>query len=135
MIPFRVQFQPGLPLYEQVVYAAKKAILAGQLRPGELFPSVRAMSTALKINPNTAHKVVTQLINEGLIEVRSGTGTVVAERAASTAAERSNLLKKELEQLVVEAKKLGLGLDAVMESLQQHWRRLNAPENASRSKS
>ena len=97
------------------------------MRPGDPFPSVRALSKELKINPNTAHKVVTQLVNEGLIEVRSGTGTVVAERAVSTAAERSNLLKKELEQLVVEAKKLGLGLDAVMQSLEQHWRRLTLP--------
>jgi len=125
MIPFRLSFEPGISLYEQVVYAAKKAMVSGQMRPGDPFPSVRALSKELKINPNTAHKVVTQLVNEGLIEVRSGTGTVVAERAASTAAERSNLLKKELEQLVVEAKKLGLGLEAVKDSLDQHWTRLN----------
>jgi GntR family transcriptional regulator len=103
-------------------------MVSGQMRPGDPFPSVRALSKEFKINPNTAHKVVTQLINEGLIEVRAGTGTVVAEPAVSTAAERSNLLKKELEQLVVEAKRLGLGLDAVVASLEQHWRRLNSPE-------
>src|SRR5579862_1908931 len=134
MIPFRLSFEPGVSLYEQVVYAAKKAMVSGQMRPGDPFPSVRALSKELKINPNTAHKVVTQLVNEGLIEVRPGTGTVVAGRASSTAAERSNLLKKELEQLVVEAKKLGLGLDTVMASLEQHWRRLNATDNVSRSK-
>ncbi len=133
MIPFRLSFEPGASLYEQVVYAAKKAMVAGQMRPGEPFPSVRALSKELKINPNTAHKVVTQLVNEGLLEVRPGTGTVVAERAASTAAERSNLLKKELEQLVVEAKKLGLGLDAVLNAVEQHWQRLNTPEEATRS--
>src|SRR5436190_23068233 len=105
MIPFRVTFQPGTSIYEQVVYAAKKALVSGQIRAGEPFPSVRALSTALKINPNTAHKVVTQLIFEGLIEVQPGLGTVVAERSPSTAAERSNLLQTEVEQLVVEAKK------------------------------
>src|SRR5215470_14202878 len=102
MIPFRVAFEPGLSIYEQVVYAAKKALIAGQMRPGEPFPSVRVLSKALKINPNTAHKVVIQLVSEGLIEVKPGLGTVVAERPVSTATERSNLLKKELEQLVVE---------------------------------
>jgi GntR family transcriptional regulator len=135
MIPFRLSFEPGVSLYEQVVYAAKKAMVSGQMRPGDPFPSVRALSKELKINPNTAHKVVIQLVNEGLIEVRAGTGTVVSERASSTAAERSNLLKKELEQLVVEAKKLGLDLDEVMQSLEQHWRRLNVPEKILRSKS
>jgi DNA-binding transcriptional MocR family regulator len=56
MIPFRVHFRPGISLYEQVVYAAKKAVVSGQLRAGDPFPSVRTLSKELKINPNTAHK-------------------------------------------------------------------------------
>jgi GntR family transcriptional regulator len=133
MIPFRLSFEPGISLYEQVVYAAKKAMVAGQMRPGDAFPSVRALSKELKINPNTAHKVVTQLVNEGLIEVRPGTGTVVAEPTGSTAAERSNLLKRELEQLVVEAKKLGLSLDTVLDAVGKHWQRLGCAAGEIRS--
>lgn len=129
MIPFRVSFEPGIAVYEQVVYAAKKAIVSGQMRPGDPFPSVRALSTALKINPNTAHKVIGNLIAEGVLEVRPGIGTVVAERLRSSAAKRSNLLKKELEQLVVEAKKLGLDLEEVRAALAQHWRRLDGENN------
>src|SRR5271155_1898314 len=98
VIPFRLSFEPGISLYEQVVYAAKKAVISGQMRPGDPFPSVRALSKALKINPNTAHKVVAQLVVEGLIEVHPGIGTLVAGRMTATAAERGNLLKKELEQ-------------------------------------
>ena len=124
VIPFRLTFEPGISLYEQVVYAAKKAVVSGQMRPGDPFPSVRALSKALKINPNTAHKVITHLVAEGLIEVRSGLGTVVSERTGSTAAERANLLKNELEQLVVEAKKIGLELDDVSNALRNHWKRL-----------
>lgn len=125
MIPFGLSFEPGISLYEQVVYAAKKAIVSGQLKPGDAFPSVRALSTALKINPNTAHKVIGHLVAQGVLEVRSGIGTVVAERMGSSAAERSNLLEKELEQLVVEAKKLGLDLEQVTAALTQHWQRLD----------
>ena len=123
MIPFSLVFEPGVALYEQVVYAAKKAVISGQMQPGDAFPSVRELSKALKINPNTAHKVIMQLVSEGLIEVHPGRGTLVAERGPCTAAERGKLLKTELEQLVVEAKKLGLGLDEVHEALDQHWRR------------
>ena len=125
MIPFRVTFRPGASLYEQVVYAAKKALVSRQLRPGDAFPSVRALSAELRINPNTAHKVVTQLLNEGLLEVRAGTGTVVAEPPASSAAERSHLLANEVEQLVVEAKKLGMSIEDVIASLRDHWDRLD----------
>jgi GntR family transcriptional regulator len=128
MIPFRLSFEPGVSLYEQVVYAAKKAIIAGQMRPGDPFPSVRALSKELKINPNTAHKVVAQLVTEGMLSVHPGMGTVVASPGVSTAAERSNLLKKEVEQLVVEAKKLGLTLDEVTNAVGKHWSRLDAPD-------
>ena len=125
MIPFRVAFQPGVSLYEQVVYAAKKAVVSGQMRAGDAFPSVRELSKSLKINPNTAHKVVTQLVAEGVLEVHSGIGTVVARRAGSTAADRGNLLDTELEQLIVEAKRFGLALDDVTSAVAQHWKRLN----------
>jgi len=125
VIPFHLSFEPGISLYEQVVYAAKKAIVSGQMRPGDQFPSVRTLSKALKINPNTAHKVVTHLVAEGVLEVRPGIGTVVAERGSSTAAERGNLLKNELEQVVVEAKKIGLELDDLKDALTNHWKRLD----------
>jgi len=128
VIPFRVDFRPGASLYEQVVYAAKKALVSGQLRPGDPFPSVRTLSAELKINPNTAHKVITHLLNEGLLEVMPGTGTVVAQLPASTAAERSSLLQNEVEQLVVEAKKLGMSLSQVTAALAKHWERLDAQD-------
>lgn len=134
MIPFRVDFRPGASLYEQVIYAAKKALISGQLRRGDPFPSVRALSAELKINPNTAHKVITHLLYEGLLEVLPGTGTVVARPPVSTAAERSHLLDHELEQLVVEAKKLGMNLAQVTNALSAHWERLEAPDDLSAPK-
>ena len=128
MIPFRLSIEPGVSIYEQVVYAAKKAVVSGQMRPGDPFPSVRTLSRELKINPNTAHKVISQLVVEGLIEVRPGLGTVVAELPSATAAARASLLKKEVEQLVVEAKKLGLELEEVTAAVARHWRRLETAE-------
>jgi len=124
VIPFRVDFRSGASLYEQVVYAAKKAIVARQIRPGDVFPSVRALSKELKINPNTAHKVITHLITAGLLETRPGIGTIVASLPEATNAARSQLLGHEVEQIVVEAKKLGVGLEDVLSSISEHWRRL-----------
>lgn len=125
MLPFSFTLEPGIPVYEQIVYAAKKAVISGQLSPGDPFPSVRDISKALKINPNTAHKVVAQLVNEGLIEVHPGRGSFVSARVSSSSADRRHLLKNELEQLVVEAKKLGLSLEEVTRAVGQHWSRLD----------
>ena len=131
MIPFRVKFRRGIPLYEQIVYAAKKAVVAGQLRPGDPFPSVRVLSKELKINPNTAHKVIAQLAAEGLLETRPGFGTVVATLAEPSATERTQLLGHEIEELVVEAKKLGIELEDMVASLSTQWKRLTARANDS----
>jgi len=132
MIPFKVSLQPGASIYEQVVYAAKKALISGKMSGGEPFPSVRALSKALKINPNTAHKVIAALISDGLLEVHPGLGTVVAARLPSSADERARLLKNEVEQLVVEAKRLGLSLDEITEAIAAHWNRLEGTIRSSR---
>lgn len=125
MIPFRVNFRPGLPLYEQVVYAATKAMISGQMRPGDRFPSVRALSKELKINPNTAHKVVAQLLSAGLLEATAGVGTVVVALPEAAPAEKTELLGGEIEALVVEAKRLGIELEDLFASLSEHWKRLS----------
>lgn len=126
VIPFRLVFQPGVPLYEQVVYAVKKAVAGGRLRPGDTFPSVRALSRELKINPNTAHKVVGALVEQGLLEVRPGIGTVVAAPPAATAAERRQLLREHVEALVVEAVQMGIPVEELVAAVEQQWRRLEA---------
>lgn len=132
MIPFRVDFRPGLSIYEQIVYAAKKAIISGQIRRGDPFPSVRALSKELKINPNTAHKVVTALAAAGLLEAQPGIGTVVAALPEARRSERTDLLGREIEELVVEAKKLGIEVDEVLTSVSTHWKRLTVKPESDR---
>ncbi len=110
MTPFRFELRPGEPIFDQVVYAAKKAFISGEFQPGQAFPSVRALAADLKIHPNTAHKVVQHLIQEGFLEARPGIGTVVADFPSARAADRKRLLNQEVEQLVVEAKRVGLDL-------------------------
>ncbi len=131
MIPFHVQFQPGGKLYEQVVYAATKAMMSGRLRHGDYFPSVRTLSKELKINPNTAHKVIATLVASGLLEIRPGIGAVVAPRSEVSRKEKARLLEQEIEALVVEAKRLGIEMDEVVESLADHWRRLSPKDRDS----
>ena len=130
MIPFRVQLRPGVSLFEQIVYAATRAMVAGQLRPGDAFPSVRALSKELKINPNTAAKIVAHLVSAGLLEMRPGIGTVVATLPDSTAKERTQLLSEQIEELVVEAKRLGIELDEMQTALTAHWNKLGGVPRA-----
>jgi GntR family transcriptional regulator len=124
MLPFDVVLRSGESPYRQVVYAATRAVLSGELAEGAPFPSVRELSQALKINPNTAHRVVSELVREGLLEVLPGVGTVVALGRRASAEERERLLSEKVEQLVVEAKRLGLEREAVVEAVAARWSEL-----------
>ena len=122
---FTLTLESGASICDQAVYAVKRALVSGQIQPGEPFPSVRSLSTSLKINPNTAHKVVARLTAEGLLEVKPGIGTIVATTVPENSSGRNNLLKHDLERLVVEAKRAGLKLEDLTAALSYHWTRLS----------
>jgi GntR family transcriptional regulator len=119
--PLTITLQPGQSIFDQVVFAAIKAFVSGQLRPGERFPSYRALAADLKIHPNTALKVVQHLINERWLESRPGVGTVVAERPAPRQGDRQKVLGEQVDQLIVEAKRVGIGLDEMQRTLGARW--------------
>ena len=128
MLPFRVELRSGESLHRQVLYAVKKAFASGRLLPGDRFPSVRSLAQELRINPNTAHRIIANLIEEGLLEVVPGVGTRVAKVVAADSEQRSELLGREVERLVVEAKSLSLELGDVIEAVRRHWDGLRKEE-------
>jgi GntR family transcriptional regulator len=128
----RFKLRPGQSIFDQVVYASKKAFISGELAPGQPFPSVRALAADLKIHPNTAHKVVQHLIQERWLEVRPGVGTVVAASPPARAGDKRRVLDLEVEQLVVEAIRVGLKEEDLLEAVQMQWARLQRMEVVSR---
>lgn len=121
MIPFQIELKAGVPIYEQVVYAVKKAIAFGRLAPGDRLPSVRNLSQELKINPNTAQKAMTHLIQEKIVEVRPGIGCTVASILPAPPEQRAAILREKVEQLVVEAKRLGLNERELTQATHKCW--------------
>jgi len=67
-----------------------------------------------------------------LLRVSPGVGTVVAELPAARAEDRRRLLRQEVEQLVVEAKRVGLDLGEVVEAIEDQWARLERPAEVCR---
>ena len=133
MLPFSLALRSGAPVVDQVVYAVTRAGVSGQLRAGDRFPSVRALSQELKVNPNTAQRIVALLVEAGLLAVEPGIGTVVTARetargAAQAAARRTHLAALDdrlVEPLVVEARRLGLSLTDVIDMVRDRWKRLH----------
>src|SRR5512139_4213815 len=121
MLPFVVQFKSGKPVYEQVLLAVKRALTTGQLKPGDRFPSVRVLSQELRINPNTAHKIIGTLVDDGLLSVQPGVGTVVSRTKPASAQQKQELLGSDIERLVLDARLLSLDLDELTLVVQKTW--------------
>jgi GntR family transcriptional regulator len=121
MTPFKIRFVAGQSIFDQVCFSAIKSILAGELKAGEAFPSVRTLAVDLKIHPNTAHKVVQHLIQERWLMAQPGVGTVVAQPPKARAGDRKRLLEDEVEKLVVEAMRVGASLGEVQQAVEQTW--------------
>jgi GntR family transcriptional regulator len=132
MTLFRLSLHPGESIFDQLVFAAKKAFISGELLPGQSFPSVRSLAAEFKIHPNTAHRVVQHLIQERWLEARPGIGTVVAEMPEPRRGDRQRLLQREVEQLVVEAKRLELDIDDVIQAIEDQWAKLEKLQEVSR---
>jgi GntR family transcriptional regulator len=134
MLPFLVQIKMGEPASAQVVYAATRAIIAGEMVAGQAFPSVRELSQALKINPNTAHKIVAELVREGLLEVKPGVGTVVASVRADVTDAQMQSVQELIESLIVEARRAGMGKMDLLALVTDQWKTLFGPSSPRRIK-
>jgi len=121
-LPFSIVIRPGRPLHDQVVFAVTKGVVTGQLAPGDAFPSVRALSQELGINPNTAQKIVSTLIERGLLEPRPGIGTVVAAWRPQANPARRAMLASQVDRLIVEARQAGMTLADVLEAIRRAWK-------------
>jgi GntR family transcriptional regulator/MocR family aminotransferase len=69
------------PLHRQVYDGLRKAILDGMLRPGQRVPSTRALAAELEISRLPVLTAYEQLLHEGYVEGRSGSGTFVSAAA------------------------------------------------------
>lgn len=66
------------PIYEQVYSQIRSAILSGELREGDLLPSIRSLAKDLRISVITTKRAYEELEQAGFIETVAGKGCFVA---------------------------------------------------------
>ncbi|WP_052572902.1 GntR family transcriptional regulator [Haloferula sp. BvORR071] len=119
MLPFRFHLLDGVPVSDQLVKAVQRAVLTGEMGPGERFPSVRVIAQELKISPTTAHKAVLELRDAGFLATRPGAGMVVVKPSGATRDQLLAQLAPACRDLIRQASLLGLGQDETLEALRR----------------
>src|SRR5258707_8199489 len=65
------------PIYRQLRGRIVAMILEGLLKEGDAIPSVRTVATDYRLNPLTVLRAYQELVDENLVEMRSGRGMCV----------------------------------------------------------
>jgi len=81
------------PLFRQLYGELRQAILGGRLVPGVRMPASRAFADELRVSRNTVLGAYEQLLSEGYLEMRPGSGTYVAADLPDLAPERPTVLQ------------------------------------------
>lgn len=112
--------QAAEPIYRQIIEQLRRLISAGQLRPGDLLPSVREVASVHAINPMTVSRAYSQLEAEGVLERLRGKGMAVAAGSArrDSLGTRMQLAEPLLQQLARHCHELELPSDRVLARLQ-----------------
>lgn len=86
----------GDPLFRQIYAGFRGAILNGQLRAGERLPSTRDLSEQLHVSRTVVVMAFDQLLAEGYVESRAGSGTYVSEVGTTHRKEKPSLARLHL---------------------------------------
>src|SRR5580698_6254230 len=76
--PIALDFSRRISMYRQLYEWFRRAILAGQLRPGQRVPSTRNLAAELKVSRIPVASAYEQLHAEGYFETFVGAGTCVS---------------------------------------------------------
>lgn len=107
------------PIYVQIMDEIKRAVVLGTVSPDEALPSVRQLAAELRVNPNTVQQAYRELERSGLVYVRRGQGTFVAEEATvQSDRERRDLAAMVAERALREAYRNGVSAGELVAAIQ-----------------
>lgn len=123
MPTFRLDPRSTTPIWSQIEQQLQLLIARGGLRPGDHVPSVRDLARDLVVNPATVSKAYQRLCDLGVLEVRRGQGTFVADEPPPEQQERiARDAERGLEQFVALARAAGWSLTETRRRLGAGWK-------------
>jgi len=112
------------PIWRQIEDGMRRLVASGRLPAGTAVPSVRELSKSLRVNPATVSKAYRLLTEAGLLEVRRGEGTFVAELPPKArAAERERLLEDGARRFVEVARTVGASRKEASRVVEGMWKK------------
>src|SRR2546429_9366332 len=98
----------------------RRLVAVGALRPGVAVPSVRDLARDLRVNPATVARAYQRLVDAGVLTVRRGEGTYVADHPPSPGKEeRTRTLREAATRHAAVALTVGATVDEATQGLRR----------------
>jgi GntR family transcriptional regulator len=124
----RIETSSAVPIWSQIEEGVRHRVAVGELSPGSAVASVRDLARSLRVNPATVAKAYQRLADQGVLEVRRGSGTFVSAKPPTLSLpERRVRLAAGARRYAALAASLGLDESAAGEALAEAWAALGHP--------
>lgn len=122
----RIDPSDATPLWSQIEEGVRRLVASGALQHGAPVPSVRDLARDLLVNPATVAKAYQRLTDAGVLVVRRGEGTYVADAPPPMSrSERTRTLRGGAIRYASLAATLGATREEASEELRAAWRGLD----------
>lgn len=111
----------GRPIFLQIAELIERQIIDGSLVEGAQVPSINEFARFQRINPATALKGISLLVDAGVLSKKRGIGTFVAEGARKRllVERRERFVGEYVDPLLLEARGLDIGTDQLIEIIRR----------------
>ena len=101
-------FDDRMPIYRQIILRFNRAFVRGDIKPGDRIPSIRELSTLLRVNTNTIQRVYQEMERETIISSKRGTGYYLTEDSKMTEKIRRDLTSESVQRVYQEMERDGM---------------------------
>lgn len=121
------------PIYVQIADHLRAQVLSGELREEEQVMSTTQFATTFRINPATAAKAFSGLVDEGVLYKRRGVGMFVAPGAHARllADHRAAYVAQVLDPALDRAEMLGIPMETVLDHVRRRAAAAGSPAGPS----
>jgi GntR family transcriptional regulator len=106
------------PIYEQITSQIKNLIMTGELKAGDMLPSMRLLAKELRISVITTKRAYEDLERDGFIESVTGKGSFVSDKNAEFIKEEHlRIIEEHLQTASETAHMSGIMLEELIEIL------------------
>lgn len=125
MINLKINFNPTVPIYLQIIDLIKRQIVSGEREPGSRVESVRELAQAMGVNPNTGQRAFAELERQGLMITERTAGRYITGNTARIAVLKEEMAAGMIEEFLRHMMNSGFTREDILRLVNEYLAKMN----------